>query len=323
LLTNLDRFRDVFNGITPYAGTPPKGFFVNWLGALTDGDFRAYEGLGRSNFGGAYVQTSLPRMAEGEGWFEAANQVEAAREARGRFVMVTLGACYGAQAVGSCLALRAINPMPYKLVAVEPEPTNMEWVVRHLRDNGIDPDAQWLIETALSDRNAPVLFPVGSPGSGAQNCFSTNEMGARQYYADELVASGRTEDALRNLLLHNNTGVTKNLVPGYDFPSEIRMVSAVTLKHVLAPFDFIDYVEADIQQSEILVFPPFMDLLKEKVRRVHIGTHGGEVHATLRDLFVEKGWEIIFDFAPNSRFATSLGDFETNDGVLTVRNPDF
>ena len=49
--------------------------------------------------------------------------------------------------------------MPYKLVAVEPEPENCEWIARHMRDNGIDPDAQWLLPCAISDRNEPVLFP--------------------------------------------------------------------------------------------------------------------------------------------------------------------
>jgi hypothetical protein len=39
-------------------------------------------------------------IGDGEGWFEAVNWVEAAREARGRYVMITLGACYAAQAVG-------------------------------------------------------------------------------------------------------------------------------------------------------------------------------------------------------------------------------
>ena len=115
----------------------------------------------------------------------------AAREARERFVMVTLGACYGAQAVASCRVLQRLNPMPYKLVAVEPEPENCDWIARHMRDNGIDPDAQWLLPCAISDRNDPVLFPVGSPGSGAQNCYSTNENASR----DVLRARARSRAA--------------------------------------------------------------------------------------------------------------------------------
>jgi len=32
--------------------------------------------------------------------------------------------------------------------------------------------------------------------------------------------------------------------------------------------------------------------------------------------------EIVFSYPPNRRFESPLGGFSTNDGVLTVRNPD-
>jgi len=320
-MTDLKEYANVFDDIRPFAGDVPRGYQVDFLGTLTDANFRTMFGVDPKKTGGEFVKTEVPTIRDGEGWFEAANWVMAAREARERFVMVTLGACYGAQAVGSYQALKALNPMPYKLVAVEPEPDNYEWTKRHLRDNGIDPDDHWMVCSAISDRNDPVLFPIGSPGSGAQNCFSTNEAAARQFYAKQLTSSRHANDALRNLLLHNNTGIKKELVPGSNFTAEIKFVSAVTLRDILSPFDVVDYVESDIQQSEILVFPPYIDLLKKKVRRIHIGTHGAEVHRALADLFKMNGWETIFDYAPNKTHTSALGSFETNDGVLTVRNP--
>lgn len=322
-MSDLKGYANIFDGIKPFAGDVPRGFNVDFIGTLIDANFRSMWGVDPKSAGGHFVQTKVPTIADGEGWFEAANWVLAAREAKNRFVMVTLGACYGGQAVGSYKTLQQLNPMPYKLVAVEPEPENVRWIIRHMRDNGIDPGDQWIVAMAISDRNDPVLFPVGSPGSGAQNCFSTNENAARHHYVKEILASGHVEEALSNLLLHNTTGIQKNLVPGsdYNFMSEIKVMSAVTLKDILSPFDIVDYVESDIQQSEILVFPPFMDLLKKKVRRVHIGTHGGEVHDTLLALFVKDGWEIVFDFAPNQTHNSALGSFVTNDGVLSVRNP--
>jgi hypothetical protein len=260
-------------------------------------------------------------MEDGEGWFEAVNWIESAREARGRHVMITLGACYAAQAVGAYRALQMLNPMPCKLVALEPEPENCQWIRCHMRDNGIDPDDHWLVPLAISERNDPVLFPIGSPGTGAQNCVATNEPLAREIYAKEIIGTGRVEDALRNLLVHNTTGLTKDLVPGQNFMAEIKLVSAVTLADILGPFDYVDYLESDIQQSEILVFPPVIDLLKRKVRRIHIGTHGKDVHRTLHQLFDQNGWDIVFSYEPNSTFDSPLGKFETNDGVLTVKNP--
>jgi hypothetical protein len=209
--------------------------------------------------------------------------------------------------------------MPYKVVAVEPIPEQCEWVARHMLDNGINPDEQWIVPLAISDRNAPVLFPVGASGSGAQNCFSTNETEARKHYVEQLVSEGRTEAALQNLLLNNSTGITKDL--GQGLLTEIQFVSAITLKDLLSPFDVVDFLESDIQQSEILVFPPFMDLLKRKVRRIHIGTHGKDVHWALHDLFKQDGWEMVFSYEPNAVHESALGQFKTNDGVLTVRNP--
>jgi len=62
--------------------------------------------------------------------------------------------------------------------------------------------------------------------------------------------------------------------------------------------------------------------LRRKVRRIHIGTHGRAVHIALHDLFAKDGWEIVFSFEPNATHESALGTFSTNDGVLTVRNPD-
>ncbi len=320
-MNKLQDYANVFDGVKPWAGQVPKGYLVDFLGTLTDAKFRVMFGIDPATTGGDYQQTRLPTIEDGEGWFEAANWILAARDARDRYVMATLGACYGAQAVGSCRALQLLNPMPYKLVAVEPEPENYEWTRRHMRDNGIDPDEQWIVKSAISARNDPVLFPVGSPGTGAQNCLATNEEFSRKTYADEIIAAGRADQTLRNLMTTNSTGITKNLVPGENFPAEIKLVSAVTLQDVLSPFDVVDYLESDIQQSEILVFPPFMKLVKRKVRRVHIGTHGREVHDTLLELFDKDGWEIVFNYEPNSQFTSPLGKFSTNDGVLTARNP--
>jgi len=320
-MNDLQAYANIFDGIRPWAGHVPSGYQVDFLGTLTDAKFRSMWGVDPKSAGGAHVQTQVPTIKDGEGWFEAVNWVAAAREARERYVMVTLGACYGAQAVGSCRALQLLNAMPYKLIAVEPEPENYEWTAKHMRHNGIDPDMQWLVQHAISDRNVPVYFPVGSPGTGAQNCFSTNQQGARELYVKQIVDRGKVENALRNLILNNTTGIITSLVPGYDFSAEIKLVSSVTLKDILGPFDFIDYVESDIQQSEILVFPPFIDLLRRKVRRIHIGTHGVEVHRTLHQLFERGGWEIVFSYEPNATHSSALGNFVTNDGVLTVRNP--
>jgi predicted O-methyltransferase YrrM len=331
-MNSLEHYRDIFHGIRPWSGHVPHRFIVDFVGSLTNIEFHPFL-FNDPNFdgdavGNSFEQTKFPELSDGgapanaEGWFEAVDWVVAAREARGRYVMITLGANYGAQAVGAWRTLQMINPMPCKLVAVEPVPDNLEWIRQHMRNNGIDPDQQWIVPLAISNTTEPLYFPVGAPGIGSNNCFSTNELAARKNYADTFIESGRTEEALRNLLMYNTTGITKELIPGQNATGEIKLVSSITLNELLGPFELVDYLEADIQQSEILVFPAFAELLKRKVRRIHIGTHGKDVHWALHDLFANDGWEMIFSFEPNARHESALGSFETNDGVLTVRNPN-
>ena len=330
--TDLEGFRDVFQGVRPWSGHVPPQFIVDFLGMQIDIEFHPMlftdPSFNADVVGGGYEETVIPRLADvktpadAEAWFEAADWVTAAREARDRYVMITLGANYGAQAVGAYRALQAVNPMPYQLVAVEPVPANIHWIRQHMTNNGVDPDQQWIVPLAISDSVEPLFFPVGGPGVGSNNAYSTNERAARAQYAEDFIARGMGPEALRNLLLNNTTGLMQDLVPGHNFKAEIKLISSITLNELLGPFEMVDLLESDIQQSEILVFPPFIDLLRRKVRRIHIGTHGEDVHATLHKLFAENGWEIVFSFMPNSKFESALGNFETNDGVLTVRNPD-
>jgi len=321
-MNDLGAYANVFDGITPFSGMVPSGFLVNFLGGLTDAGFRTIWGVDPAAEGGRVIDTELPVGVGGESWFEMVNCVEAAREARGRYVMMTLGACYGGQAVDAYKTLQAVNPMPATLVAVEGVPENVAWVRKNFRDNGIDPDAHWIVEAAMSASNEPVIFPVGSPGSGAQNCISTNSNQARETLVQQVIESGNAEKVVRNLLLGNTTGVQINLTPDYEqaFMAELRYVSAITLNDLLGPFDRVDYVEADLQQSEAVVFPPAMAQLSAKVRRVHLGTHGADVHHHMHALFQQHGWEVLFSYEPNSHHDTPQGSFDLNDGVLSAVN---
>jgi hypothetical protein len=331
-MNNLEQYQNVFDGIVPWSGFVPHKFIVDFLGMLIDIDFHPLlftdPNFNADAVGGGRDETKIPLLSEArtpadaEAWFEAVNWVVAAREARDRYVMITLGANYGAQCVGAYRALQTVNPLPYKLVAVEPVPGNLSWIRRHMSNNGINPDDQWIVPVAISDKIEPLFFPIGGPGLGSNNCYSTNEVAARKQYAEGFISAGNAPAALRNLLVNNSTGIMKNLVDGHDFKAEIKLVSSITLNELLGPFDRVDYLESDIQQSEILVFPSFADLLRRKVRRIHIGTHGADVHWELHRMFESRGWQIIFSYEPNARHESALGSFETNDGVLTVRNPD-
>jgi hypothetical protein len=324
-MNDLACYQNIFDGIAPYSGTVPAGYIIDCFGQLTELEFRTLwldqedESLHRDR----PIETTMPTLNSGEGWFEMMNWVAAAREARGNYVMMTLGACYGAQAVGAYLALQRLNPMPARLVAIEAIGQNIAWLKRQFISNGIDPDDHWVIEAALGVDNQPSIFPVGGPGIGNQSYMGYNSPEGRQNIIAETTAGNFAATAFANVIRSNGTGIELNLVPETDHEviAELRFVSTVTLLNLLAPFDRVDFIEADLQSSENEIFPPAMASLTKKVRRVHLGTHGRDNHDAMEELFRDHGWDIVFSYRPDCDFETPYGSWRTLDGVLTALNP--
>src|SRR5882672_5179972 len=79
-MNDLSKHANIFEGIRPFLGYVPQGYLVDFLGSLTDARFRTVFGVDPLSVGGGEVQTRLPTIADGEGWFEAVNWVETTRE---------------------------------------------------------------------------------------------------------------------------------------------------------------------------------------------------------------------------------------------------
>ena len=85
----------------------------------------------------------------------------------------------------------------------------------------------------------------------------------------------------------------------------------------------VDFIDLDIQGSEFTVLAVAIIDLCEKVKRIHIGTHGKDIEDRLRDLFVSAGWINIFDFSTGSTVDTDFGLVTFGDGVQSWVNPEF
>jgi hypothetical protein len=311
-----------FRGLKAWEGEVPLGFRADFLGVMIDLRFREPLGVVPSQHGGNYQRHDLPTLASyGEGFFEVLQWVETARAAREKYVMISLGACFGLQAVGCYKALQAINPMPAKLVMVEPEPGNVEWITKHLTDNGIDPKDHWIVPMVVSDRHDPALFPKGHPGTGTHNCFSVNHPDERRKILEKTIREGQTEKVLSEIFLHSTTGIACPVTNNQGMLGEVGYFSCITLSDLLAPFEHVDYVEADLQSSESVVFASCLDVLWKKVRRIYIGTHSEDIHGKLEKLFADAGWNILFSFVPFKIHQTDAGSFKADDGVLILSNP--
>ena len=313
----LERATDTFAGIEPWCGFAPKGRARNFLGAVApderdsrpEPDFEEIE----------FRQTVLPEPNGGEAYLELYSMVSSVKDARERYVAVSLGAHDGRPLVNAALAVRRINPMNFKLVGVEGDHHMGQKLRRHFRNNRIDPDDHAIINAVVSDTNRPVIFPTTEVRTGANFAFHGSEMVESLF---EVIRDAELcERVLENLLRTRSTGL--RMPPGGTggVEAELEMVSALTVADILSPFDRVDYLEIDIQASEAIALPPAQDTLAKTVRWLHLGTHGIALHRAMAAMFLKWGWEILAEVLPESRYETPSGPFSTQDGVVVARNP--
>ena len=63
------------------------------------------------------------------------------------------------------------------------------------------------------------------------------------------------------------------------------------------------------------------DKAKKTVGNSVFVVHGRDVHEHLHRMFADDGWDIVFNYEPESLHETEFGSFTTNDGILSVCNP--
>lgn len=311
-----------FADTKPWHGEVPEGCFPNYLGVMTECAFVA--DYAPSNHllpvGALANRTPAPVFGDGEVFFEQAAIHKAVMAAAGQFTMVELGGGFAARTVDAHAALQRHNPLPCHFVVVEAEPTHFEWAKRHMRRNGMDPEAHWLINALVGTDNQPKLFMLGEG-------FYGNAVASENDVAQLIknVAAGESVLQVLEGLLHNaRCGVQQPYrvadgIRHFDF----GFVSSMPLRDILQPLAQVDLLDIDIQGGESEVLPAAMDLIDGKVKRIHLATHGAERHRQMWDLFFDHEWLCEGDYAPNSKHQSEWGQFENSDGILDLVNLRF
>ena len=310
----------VFEGVEPWKGEIQAGRQRNFFGALQP--IEPHERGTPLPKETRYVETELPKITDGEVFLEFLTTLMAVRSARNRFTMVSLGAHFGGPLVDAALALDAINPMPCYLVGVEADPNMCAMLDEHFRENGVDPNDHWIVNSAVGDTTKPVLFTVSESRTGSNTAFGLEYQ--RQAVLDVINNSGQGEMVLKNIILEGTTRLVMPMDSYEGMPEangELKFVSATTIADILNPLSFVDYLEIDIQKAEAYALEPAMEAIGRKVRWLHLGTHGNDIHEFLIELFSARGWDILINLTPWTKFETQEGSFETCDGVIFARNP--
>jgi len=236
----------------------------------------------RCEFDGAgeFVDCDYPRLDDE--YFEWISLLESVASARERFVMLELGAGYGRWSIRGACAARSLG-MPFYLVAVEADPLHFGYLRTAIEDNGIRECT--LIHSAVSTAKGKSAFYVRTPDGREGSAW----WGQRLLRADESVLAG------------------------YDSTE----IDRITLPEILAPFPAVDLIDMDIEGEELGVVRDSIDLLEERVRRLHIGTHSVEIEKGLRTLLAGRDWECLADYSLFSSAETPYGPIAFENGAQT------
>jgi FkbM family methyltransferase len=101
------------------------------------------------------------------------------------------------------------------------------------------------------------------------------------------------------------------------------LVDTVSLDTLLQSFQTVDLIDLDVQGAESAVLNAAAEQLDQKVKRVHIGTHGPGVETALHSLFNRLGWECIRSYPAASSATTEWGEISFRDGVQSWMNPTY
>ena len=203
------------------------------------------------------------------------------------FTMVELGAGYGRWVVAAAVLAQRVRGMSARLIAVEAEPFHFEMMRQHFIDNGVNPEAHTLLKAAGTETDGLVYFVEGH---------------SREWYGQAVLPS-----------------------PDHGFgnwpEASVKTVQGLSLVTILRDLDLVDLIDMDVQGAEAAILRGNKDILCERVKRLHIGTHSHEIEAELIALFEGMGnWTCLVNYACYSTAKTEFGEIKFLDGVQTWVN---
>ncbi|MDA7950289.1 MAG: FkbM family methyltransferase [Pirellulaceae bacterium] len=288
-----------------WEGIVPAGYCINWVGAMTNLEMVDWDDF---EIWHTTRHETPPLPVFDEEYFEWLDVLESVRSAQDRYVMIELGAGYGRWITNAFGALQRYcqhtsQEISSQFIAVEPEPTHYRWLKQTLAENEMLPKCK-LYKNAITDHDNYVWFTNGQ---------------SKKWYGQSIIdnpsLSWKTRLANRAKHFYSRW---------FHSDSEDHysvQIPAVSLTTVLKPLEVVDLIDLDVQGSELKILSSSPELLNEKVKRVHIGTHGRYIEEGLRKFFHKQGWENIHDYSCHEEQETPYGVINFVDGVQSWVNP--
>lgn len=293
--------RQLFAQFPRFRGIVNPRFHVDYIGALTDGEF----------FGRApqrtldVVEADFPPVDEE--YFEWVDLFESILAAENSFTMLEFGAGWGRWAVRGYLAARAHGISNIKIGLVEGEPRHLEYLRRHLSDNAVPAECADVYEGVVSEDSGNAFFYVYQ--------MNDQTLTPQSWYGQFKVPAD-----LSPIGIARGAYYGKDL---YAFPTGYAAIQVPQLQasKIVERYPLVDLIDLDVQGEEFTVIYGAIERLNCRVKRLHVGTHAPEIEENLRLLLAANGWECLRDHPGNATSATPYGNITTQDGFQTWRNP--
>ena len=297
----------VFSHFRPYTGELPPNCDLDFLGTLVPLEFMQ----------GLFPLITYTRKVEkfyvhnDEEYFEWVDLLESVVAASGTYTMIDLGAGYGRWSVRAAYAAKQYNPkLRCRLIAVEPEPTVYGWMRKHFSNHGVGRWRHKLIHAAVSEQPGKVHFYIGGPRGGPF------DRPPSAWYGQFL-----TKDYdLKNPAKRDGNYAGFNVYLHESGWRSIR-VPSISLRTILKKLDRVDFITLDIEGQELPTLTAAIAGVDAKVKRLHIGTHGVEIEAGLRQLLSDHGWRCLADYSLQQTSETPWGVISFDNGVQSWVNP--
>lgn len=291
----------IFGLFPPFAGPTERGFTLDFLGAYTNASWFCDKTNGayrlhypsRENLchlseqweDSAIIQTEYPIIDEE--YFEYIDVLDSVIQAKANFTMIEVGAGYGHWSVTAFKALSYLRR-------------------RHKVD--------------VMDWHFIAIEPEPFHFSWTQKHFRRNGIDKSK---STFLNCGLGEDGTWGYMTKNSPYRYGAAIHATEKANAYKF-RLISLNTVLSSLDHCDLLDVDIQGAEARELSRAIDIIDNKVYKIHVGTHGAGAHKNVFDLFDGRGWINVNDIPRSPSYQHQLyGGIKMLDGVQTWINPKF
>lgn len=237
--------------------------------------------------------------------FEWVDILEAIDTAKDQFVMLEVGAGYGRWGARAGTAAESQH-LPYHIVFIEGEPYRTEIAIHEeMKKNNIPWNNYRIISACVGPVNKNSFFYIDKDNQTLENWFGQCIM-----LNGDKRAKSLKEKYYGCPLILTTYGYRAVLIQQKKLSEILNSVQ----------YPIIDICDFDIQGMEFEVIQESIEILNNRVKCLHIGTHSQEIEINLKNLLHKNGWRLIRNYQLGQTNQTPYGEVLFVDGVQTWHN---